>query len=416
MNYILHLGGDAFCASCEIARRPDLKNKPVVIGEERGIACAFSYEAKKLGIHRGMPIFKIRKEFPQVKILSSHFELYEEYRAHLVSILKNCLPIVETYSIDECFAVLPEISIGELGIFVRSLKKRVQDSLGITFSFGVALTKTLAKVASKKEKPDGCVFLLTDESVKNALRQTQVGAVWGIGTKTSAALLGENIKTAEDFINTPLETLKNRFHEPAIETWHELKGIKIFDVSNKHDDQKSIQSTKSLGYATNDENLLFSELSRNVEVACENLRAMEMTTNKVHMFYRLARGTKHRKWIEASLPVSTDDPKAILRELRPKVWLLWHKNTLYKATGVTLSGLMRPKSVQNDIFGWQEGHNQEKTYLRALDAINRKFGSWTIMHASSLRSVIKRREELFAREKKDSYEYGLPLPYMGQVF
>ncbi|HEY4512550.1 MAG TPA: DNA polymerase IV, partial [Candidatus Paceibacterota bacterium] len=69
MNYILHLDGDAFFASCEIARRPDLKNKPVVIGEERGIACAFSYEAKKLGIHRGMPIFKIRKEFPQVKIL-----------------------------------------------------------------------------------------------------------------------------------------------------------------------------------------------------------------------------------------------------------------------------------------------------------------------------------------------------------
>src|SRR3989338_9935236 len=102
MSYILHIDGDAFFASCEISRRPDLKGKPVVVGEERGIACALTYEAKALGVYREMPIFKIRQEYPQVAVLSSHFELYEKYRENLVQILRENLPLVESYSIDEC--------------------------------------------------------------------------------------------------------------------------------------------------------------------------------------------------------------------------------------------------------------------------------------------------------------------------
>ena len=86
---ILHIDGDAFFASCEIARRPDLLGKPVVVGEDRGIACAMSPQAKKLGVYRGMPVFKIKKEFPDVVVLSSHFELYEKNHENLAEILKN---------------------------------------------------------------------------------------------------------------------------------------------------------------------------------------------------------------------------------------------------------------------------------------------------------------------------------------
>lgn len=415
MKYILHTDGDAFFAACEVSRRPDLRGKPVVVGEERGIACALTYEAKRLGISRGMPIFQIRREFPSATILSSHFELYEEFRRKLVAILEEYLPIVEAYSIDECFAILPEIKEVEIEPFVRKLKNRVQTDLGITFSFGVATTKTLAKIASKRQKPNGCVILIEPKAIKEALESTLVGSVWGIGYKTSAQLLGKNIRTAHEFINTPLNVLEKYFNEPSLDTWHELQGEKILEVSNAHTDQKSIQATRSLR-ATNSKEILFSELSRNVETACEELRRMNLLTRKVNMFYKYADGTKHREWAEISLPVYTDDPKIILKELLEASKAVYQEGLRYKATGVTFLGLRRAEAIQEDLFGAQISHNRAKKHLETLDSINHKFGAWTIMHASSMKSVLERKRELDIRNKKDTYEYGLPLPYMGEVF
>lgn len=88
-KWFLHIDGDAFFASVEQSRRPELWGKPVVIGAERGIATAMSYEAKALGVKRGDPIFKIKKEFQDVKILASHFELYNKYSKSLFNILKK---------------------------------------------------------------------------------------------------------------------------------------------------------------------------------------------------------------------------------------------------------------------------------------------------------------------------------------
>ena len=76
-GYIFHVDGDAFFAQCEIARYPHLRGRPVVVGQERGIATAFTYEAKALGIVRGMPLWKVKKYYPEVIILPSHFELYK---------------------------------------------------------------------------------------------------------------------------------------------------------------------------------------------------------------------------------------------------------------------------------------------------------------------------------------------------
>ena len=415
-EYILHIDGDAFFASCEISRRPDLQGKPVVVGEERGIACALTIEAKKLGAYRGMPIFQIKKQFPQIKILSSHFELYEKYNENLVKILNEYLPVVEPYSIDECFTILPKMKKNEIEGFVKKLKTKVQTSLGITFSFGVAQTKTLAKIASKKEKPNGCVFLLEENKIIETLKNTQIGAVWGIGTQTSAALLSKKIKTAYEFINTPREVIKELFSEPVLESWEELRGKKIFGVNNEHEDQKSIQSTRALIKATSLEQEIFSELSRNIEVGCENLRVANLFTNSVSAFLKHADGFKERESVSTILPMYTQDPKVILKFLRPLISSIIDKSTRYKTTGIALLNLKRQNFITDDLFGTQSKHLSKNRHLEVIDALNRKFGDFSIMHATSFGAVSKRREDFLKREKKDSYEYNLPLPYMGEAF
>ncbi len=415
-EYILHIDGDAFFASCEISRRPDLLGKPVVVGEDRGIACALTYEAKKLGIYRGMPIFQIREQFPQVKILSSHFELYEKYNENLVKILNEYLPVVEPYSVDECFTILPKMRKNETVNFVNDLKIKVQTSLGITFSFGVATTKTLAKIASKKEKPNGCVFLLDEEEIINSLKETQIGSVWGIGRQISAGLLSKNIRNAYEFVTTPRHIIKELFSEPIVETWEELNGVKIFEVSSEPSDQKSIQATRALIKATSLEQELFSELSRNIEIGCENLRRTNMFTNSTSAFLKHADGLRQRESVSTILPIYTQDPKIIMRSLRPLISSIYEKNTRYKATGIALLNLKRQNFITDDLFGSQSTHLSQNRHLEVIDTLNRKFGDWSILHATSLSAVSKRREDLLKREKKDSYEYDLPLPYMGEAY
>ena len=218
------------------------------------------------------------------------------------------------------------------------------------------------------------------------------------------------------FINTPLEIVKSRMHEPTIETWHELRGEKIFEVREERADQKSIQSTRSFSPFTTEREKLFSEISRNVETACAELRAMNMTTNAIHAFHRQADGGRHRQSAGTLLPFYTSDPKIIFKELEKILPKIYSPNTRYKSTGVTLLNLKREGEVEDDLFGYQTGQQELKKHLMAIDAINAKFGPFTIMHASSMASIAKRREENILRDNKDNYEYGLPLPYMGEAY
>ena len=100
------MDGDAFFVGVEMAKNPKLKGKAVVTGEERGIVSALSYEAKALGVTRGMSIFMVKKKFPQVIILPGDYAAYAKYSSLMFDIVRRYADEVEEYSIDECFADL----------------------------------------------------------------------------------------------------------------------------------------------------------------------------------------------------------------------------------------------------------------------------------------------------------------------
>src|SRR5437868_5508949 len=95
---IVHIDGDGFFASCEIALNPKLKGKPVVTGQERGIATAMSPEAKKLGISRGMPVFKIRQLYPEAIVVNSNYHTYGMFAQRMYDIVRRFTDKVEEYS------------------------------------------------------------------------------------------------------------------------------------------------------------------------------------------------------------------------------------------------------------------------------------------------------------------------------
>ena len=179
-EYIVHLDGDNFFVSCELTRYPHLVNTPVVVGRERGIAVAMNAPAKALGITRAMPIFKIKKLYKDVTILSSHFEIYSSFSKRIKKIVAKYSDTIEVYSIDEIFFIYKSNS-NNIVSEIEKIKEEIYKTLGITVSCGIANTKVLAKLATSINKPNG-VAIINNQNTEAVLKKIKIEDVWGIGS------------------------------------------------------------------------------------------------------------------------------------------------------------------------------------------------------------------------------------------
>lgn len=398
ISYFLHADGDSFFVACELSQKPELRGKPVVVGEDRGIAVAMSYEAKKLGVTRGMPVFKIKKLFPEVIILPHHFDLYRKISDGVYQILLSYLDEVEEYSIDECFAKVEPKDLTYFG-GAEKLLKEIQDEIWITFavtySFGLGRTKALAKTASKLRKPKGLVALLSEEDELRALEDSSIDDIWGIGWRTFPRLKKLGMKNALDFVRYPTEELERFFSEPLVVLQRELRGESVHELVTNSDprDQKSIQSTATFKPTSDDPKIIWAELADNAENACEHARRIDLMTNHVSFFVKtdkfLYRGS------DAHLPLYTDSSAPILNALEEEFKRILKRGEKIRSTGIMLHNLRRAEDVPDDLFGNQQKENTRRRINKATDAIRKKFGWEAIRPAAALKGGKKERGNSF---------------------
>lgn len=443
---ILHVDGDNFFVSCEVARMAHLYGKPVVVGAERGIATALNVQAKSLGIKRGDPVFKIKKEFPDVTILPAHFELYEKYSDNLFSILTNYIPStssgtglikihsIERYSIDECFGLVfvkQEFAQDKLFLekFLEDLKCEVNTSLGVTYSFGLAPTKTLAKVASKLNKPNGFAVIRQSDSkneisgeLATILKQVPVKSIWGIGWALSTRLIKMNIKTASDFISFDPNYLIKHFAAPVYDTWAELRGIMRLENNQKHQDYKSMQSTQcfELNDFKESEHIPFieSEVSRHCEIISGRMRMRNYSAHQfgisIRFKYQGSLSSRSGRFTTRSL---TNNPALIIEAAQIELAGLLKQVPIgarVRATGIG-AAIVREKDIREDLFGSHKQEQEINEQAKIIDTVNKKFRAHTIMNASSLLSFRSRDLSSTVRNTTNHYMYDLPLPYMGET-
>ncbi len=413
-EYIIHIDGDSFFAACEIAQYPHLKGLPVVVGQERGIATAFTYEAKALGITRGMPIFKIKKFFPEVIILPTHFELYKMYSQKMSNILRRYLRVVEDYSIDECFGLIENDHAHtweDVCTLAQTIKIALQKETGITFSVGVGRTKVLAKIASKAQKPDG-LTIISDRDEEMVLSQTPISKVWGIGYRTAPTLKQKGITNALQFRNLPEEYIMRTFTKPLQELWHEMHGTRIFDIGHSDNDPKSLQATRTFFPMSTDREIVFSELSKNIETACARMRRYGLLTSSVIFFVK----TSEFKYFgrEFRFPFFTDNPIDILDSIRPLFDAVFVKGLRYRATGVTLSHLRPFNKCEQDIFGTQKEVHDRGKLMDTFDRIRDLYGKNSIFLGASMHAMTRNRQREILDESTP-YQWNLPVPFMGEV-
>ncbi|PJA31626.1 MAG: DNA polymerase IV, partial [Zetaproteobacteria bacterium CG_4_9_14_3_um_filter_53_7] len=198
-NAIGHVDCDAFYASCEAVRHPELKGRPIcVLSSQNAIVVAKSYAAKALGITTGMPVWEARKLAPQVVFLAADFRYYGQMSDKLFSILRRYSPDIEIYSIDEAFMDMNGIRMLWRKSFQQladDIRLTVARETGLTVSVGISVTRTLAKMASESNKPNGST-ILPGRRIADFLAELPVAAIPGIGRNRAALLYKFNIHTA----------------------------------------------------------------------------------------------------------------------------------------------------------------------------------------------------------------------------
>ncbi|MCK9230187.1 MAG: DNA polymerase IV [Syntrophales bacterium] len=214
MRRILHIDMDAFFAAVEEKRNPALKGKPVVIGgrgdpTRRGVVSTADYEARKYGIHSGMPLRTAFKLCPSAIFLPVDCEAYAAVSRRFKKVLVGVTPIMEDVGIDEAFLDISALPDSNEAI-AAAIKAGIYDATGLTCSIGIAPNKLLAKIASDMRKPDG-LTILTDNDIKRGLWPLPIRKLHGIGPKTEENLKALNVETIGQLAQFSLETLVGRF-------------------------------------------------------------------------------------------------------------------------------------------------------------------------------------------------------------
>jgi len=208
---IMHVDMDAFFASVELARRPQLRGLPVIVGgASRGVVLAATYEARAFGVHAAMPMSVALRQCPQAVVVAPDHDAYHEVSAGVMRVLADITALVEQVSIDEAFLDVAGARrrLGPPTVIAQIIRRRVREQFGITCSVGIGSTKFVAKLASGQAKPDG-ILLVPRAATVGFLRVLPVGALWGVGEKTEAALARWGIRTVAELADSDVSTVQH---------------------------------------------------------------------------------------------------------------------------------------------------------------------------------------------------------------
>ena len=386
---ILHIDGDAFFTSCEEVIHPELKGRPLITGGERGIVACASYAAKRLGVKRGVPLHQARALCPGLIVMPSDYETYSLFSHRMFNIIRRFTPQVEEYSIDEAFADLTGMrrafhaSYEEIAL---RIKKEIEREVGITVSAGLSITKVLAKIASKHQKPDGFT-VIPGRRIAEYLRDLPVATIWGVGPATTAYLGKMGVKTALEFASLPEKMVQERLAKPGVEIWRELRGESVYPVSaEKKTTYASISKTKTFAPPTSDRTYLYAQLLRNLESACIKARRYGLAPRKIVSFL------KTQNFDTEGSEMRLDRPSAYPVEIAPVLMeqfeILYRQGELYRATGIVLADLVSTDVTQYSLFENPLKAEKIKDLYGAMDNLSNKYGKHTLhLGASHLLEV-----------------------------
>jgi len=392
---VLHADMDAFYASIEQRDRPELRDKPVIVGgaEARGVVSAASYEARRFGVRSAMPGFEARRLCPDGVFLAPDMPRYAAVSADVHRVFEQFTPEIEPLALDEAFLDVSGSRglFGEPSVMAAELRARVASATGLVVSVGVASNKLVAKIACRLGKPNG-LRVVPPGSEAALLAPLEVRYLWGVGPVLGDKLVALGLRTIGDLARAPLDLLARAAGDRA-RYFNELaRGIDERPVVADRA-PKSIGEESTFAVDVRDRDTVLEAIVAHSEEVARRLRGAGYNGACVTLKIKLGQARAPRAGTgrtgearepdyplltrQRSLGFATNDGQVIARTARE----LWDEAQVREAVrliGVSVSALGTLQNEQLDLFA-----PRRPQIGPTLDAIRSRFGAGKIGRAVS---------------------------------
>jgi DNA polymerase-4 len=378
---------DAFFASVEVRRRPELRDRPVIVGGTgpRGVVSTANYHARRYGVHSAMPMTRARRLCPQAVLLPPDFEAYTQASRAVMAVFRDITPQVEPLSLDEAFLDVTGCRrrLGTPADVGRLIRRRIAGQHGLTASVGVASTKFVAKLASAQAKPDGMTVVPT-ALVLEFLHPLAVSALWGVGERTADALHRLGLRTVGDIARTPVSALRRALGNAVAEHVAELAWGRDPRRVTPETVDKSISAETTFDVDVVDSTVIRQAvLGLSDKVGCR-LRRAGLVGRTVVIKVRFA----DFRTVTRSRTLTS--PTDVSRDLFDTAWGLYRalrSGERIRLVGVRAENLLpaASASLQPELGARDQGWREAD---QAADAAREKFGAAAVRPASLIRDAV----------------------------
>lgn len=381
---ILHVDMDAFFASVELRRHPELRGRPMMVAGlgGRSVVLSATYEARRSGIRSAMPAAQARALCPGIAVIAPDPAAYRAASAAVMAIFADVTPLVEQLSVDEAFLDVAGARrlAGRPGVIARALRERLRAELGLPATVGAAATKFVAKLASGLAKPDG-LLIVPPADVLALLHPLPVRALWGVGPKTGVALEALGLSTIGDLAATGRDNLVRILGAATGSKLHELAWGRDPRRVDPETTESSVGAETTFAVDSDDRRMIHRELLGLADRTARRARAGGVRGRTVAIKVRFADFTTVTR--SATLATPTDLVRAVHTTAVDLFDRLATGGRSIRLVGIRLEGLVLANTVTEQLQlgsaptgpGWREAES-------AVDRVAARFGPSTVRPAA----------------------------------
>ena len=352
--------------------KPDIRLIPSVVSgdpnDRRSIITAASIPAKKLGIKTAQPVSMALRTYPQLVIVGGDWAWYKQCSEEFIEICRSYSPVLQQFSIDECFIDMSLRCTPENAVSVATrLKNQVRDTLGFTVNVGIGSNKLLAKMASDFEKPDK-VHTLWENEVQEKMWPLGVRDLLWVGKKTEERLTAYGINTIGQLANLGMGSLTRLVGQKFAQQLHEnANGRDDSPVETERAEAKSVSAERTFSRDYTDPKDIDRALFNVACIVAHRIRRHDFRASTVSMFIKYKDFSVAQK--QTSLDQPTDVTAVILNEARRMLGEIWDGSTPIRQVGLGVSKLTHESAIQMSLFEdpkleyyreWDRQYDEEK--------------------------------------------------------
>lgn len=367
----------------------DLREIPSVVGGDpetrHGIVLAKSIPAKKYKVQTGETLFSAKFKCPNLVIVPPNYTLYQQCSNAMMEILRDYSPLVQRFSIDECFVDFTgmELLSNDPVMTAFMIKDRIKNELGFTVNIGISENKLLSKVAGDLEKPNRVHTIFKDE-IPSKMWPLPVSDLFMVGPATTKKLIARGIKTIGDLANFDLSRIQSFLKSHGILVWNYANGIdhSLVRPSNRLE-IKGIGNSTTIAFDVAERNTAHLVLLSLAETVSARLRQAEVLGRLVSISFRTNEfySCSHQRklWNPTDC---TSEIWDIACELFDELW----KGHPIRHMGLRISELCQNDFVQYSLF--TKSYEKQRDVDHAVDNIRARYGSHAIFRSAFLHSKL----------------------------